>query len=225
MPDKETQQTFMGFIGIPIVTKVAKTRLFGGPYIHFYGYLMVYSYLYENGAILGRARRDKITELAKLFSIPGTEAENVNSLQEQAKARLEKFEGEPNSFYMFFISGELEKIDLSLSADLNVLRKAFEEEWPLEKVEPLIKMYGLEGIGFGSSFPDLTEKIYRNSHESIDMDVWSEAREHGLFFPEEPARISLEEQEETILQMTATYASEYYPELVDPLDLRSYLDG
>jgi hypothetical protein len=31
------------------------------------------------------------------------------------------------------------------------------------------------------------------------------------------------EQEEAVLQMTAAYASEYYPELLDPLDLRGHL--
>jgi hypothetical protein len=224
MPYKEGQPTFIGFLSIPVVTKVAKTRLFGGPYVHFGGFLMVCSYLYENGAILGRAKRDKLTELAKMFSIPGTEVENINSLQEQAKTRLKKFGGEPSSFYIFFISGELEKLGLSLSSDLKVLKKAFKEKWSLKTTEPFIKIFGLEGIGFGSSFPELTEKMYRNSYENIDMDVWTKHRAHGLAIPEKPTIISLEEQEKTVLQMVAAYASEYYPELLDPLDLRGYID-
>lgn len=86
-------------------------------------------------------------------------------------------------------------------------------------------MFGLEGIGFGSSFPQLTEKMYRNLHESIDMDVWSKWRAHGLAIPEKPTQMTLEEQEALILQMVAAYTSEYYPELLDLLDLRGHLDA
>jgi len=66
--------------------------------------------------------------------------------------------------------------------------------------------------------------MYRNAHESIKMDVWYEARAHGLAIPEKPTKISLEEQEGVVLQMVAAYTSEYYPELLDPLDLRCYID-
>jgi len=237
MPWKEGQSTLMGFLGIPIVTKVAKTRLFGGPYIRFYNLCEVLSYLYTTGAILGRTKRDKLTELAKLFSIPGTEEENMNWLQEQAKERLEKFRNEvgkePDTFNEFILFKELESaIGLSMEdwfkayADGNTrIMRVADEKVPLEKAELSIKLFGLEGVGFGISFPELTEKMYRNSYENIDMDMWSKHRAHGLAIPEKPTIISLEEQEKTVVQMVAAYASEYYPELLDPLDLRGYLDA
>ena len=59
--------------------------------------------------------------------------------------------------------------------------------------------------------------------ESVDMDLWSEMKAIGVNLPEEPTPISLEEQEKTVLQMVATYTSEYYPELLDPLDSRGHL--
>ena len=85
---------------------------------------------------------------------------------------------------------------------------------------PDIEGFGLEGIGFGASFPELTKRMYRNAYEGIDTHLWSEARAHGLAIPEKPEIVSLEEREATVLQMVAAYASEYYPELLDPLDLR-----
>lgn len=223
MPYKEGQRTLMSYLGMEPMRKVVETRLFGGTYIRFSNFLLVASFLYESGAILGRAKRDNINELAKMVSVPGREEEFMNWLQEQAKKRLEKIGEEPNSFYLFFVSGELEKLGLSLSSDLRVLKKAFEEKWPFEKLEPFIKAFGIDGIGFGSSFPELTEKIYRNAHESIDSDIWSEARAYGVDIPEKPERISLEEREEIVLQMVAAYTSEFYPELLDSLDLRGYL--
>jgi len=224
----------MGFLGIPIVTKVAKTRLFGGPYIRFYNLFEVLSYLYMTGAILGRARRDNITELAKMFSMPGGEEEFMNWLQKQAKERLVKFRNEvgkkPDRFDEFILFREFESATgMSLTGwfgnkkETKKLLKACDEKVPLEEAEPVIKEFQLEGIGFGSSFSELTEKMYRNSYENIDMDLWSKHRAHGLAIPEKPTIISLEEQEEIILQMVAAYASEYYPELLDPLDLRGHL--
>ena len=229
MPYKEGQPTLMGFLGTGPVMKLTKTRLFGGPYIHFGGYLMVCSYLYENGAILGRARSDKLSTLAKMFPAdPGKEDSFISELQNVAQERLNEykreFEKEPNSFLDIFYLLELKRVGLDLAdTDLKTLRKASGEKYSLKQAEPYIKMFGLEGIGFGSRFPELTEKLYRNYHESIDMGVWSKwAARLGI--PEKPTIISLEEQEKTVLQMVAAYASEYYPELLDSLDLRGHLE-
>jgi len=230
MPYKEGQPTLIGFLGMVPVMKATKTRLFGEPYIPFGAFLFVCSFLYENGAILGRARSDKLTILAKLFPAdPGKEEIFINELQNVAQERLNEykreFEKEPSSFLDIFYLLELKKVGLSLAdTNLKTIRKATEEKYSLKQAEPYIKMFGLEGIGFGSSFPELTEKMYRKGHENINMDVWSEARAHGLAIPEKPTIISLEEQEEIVLQMVAAYTSEYYPELLDPLDLRGYVE-
>ena len=235
MPYKEGQPTLIGFLGIPIVTKVAKTRFFGGPYIRFYNMFEVISYLYMSGAVLGRARRSKLSILAKMVSIPGREKEFLNWLQKQAKERLEKFTNEvgkePDTFNEFILFKELESaIGVSMEdwfeaytkGDTKIM-KAADEKVPLEEAEPTIKTFQLEGIGFGSAFPELTEKLYRNTFEKVDRDSWIEARKYGLAISEEPTIISLEEQEEIVLQMVAAYALEYYPELLDPLDLRGYV--
>ena len=234
MPYKEEQTTLIGFLGIPIVTKAAKTRLFGGPYIRFYNMFEVISYLYMAGAILARARRSKLSILAKMISIPGREKEFLNWLHKQAKERLEKFRNEvgkePDTFYDFILTRELKEAGIGIEESFEAyqrgdksMMKAADEKVPLKDAEPLIKSFQLEGIGFGSAFPELTEKLYRNTFEKIDRDSWIEARKYGLAVPEEPTIISLEEQEEIVLQMVAGYASEYYPELLDPLDLRGHL--
>ena len=57
------------------------------------------------------------------------------------------------------------------------------------------------------------------------MNEWAEARSYGLNIPEKPDFIPLEEREKEILAIVAGYTSEYYPELLDPLDLRDYLDA
>jgi len=235
MPFREGQPTLIGFIGIPIVTKVAKTRLFGGPYIRFYDLCAVLSYLYTSGAILGRARRNKLSILAKMLSVPGTEKENMNWLQEQAKERLEKFRNElgkePDTFNEFILFKELESaIGVSMEDWFEAhtkgntkIMKVADEKVPLEQAQHGMRMCGLAGIGFGIAFPELTERMCRNATENIDMDKWSKARAYGLAIPEKPDIVSFEEREESILQIVAAYTAEFYPELLDPLDLRREL--
>jgi len=220
----------MGCLGSPVLKNLVKTRVFGGPFIHFGDFLMVTAHLYENGAILGRARRNKMAILAKLFPVdPGKEANFIDLLQDLSHKRLEEykreFEKEPKSFFELFCVLSLRESGINLSAtDSKTVERALREKMNMYDTEPLIKDFGLEGIGFGSLFPELTEKLYRNHRESIDMGVWSEARTYGLVLPEEPTVVSLCEQEETVLQTVAIYTSEYYPELVDPLDLRGFLE-
>lgn len=102
--------------------------------------------------------------------------------------------------------------------------EALNENISLESVLDSLRRFGEEGIGFGSQFPELTERMYR-SHENIDMDEWSDARKHGLDIPERPDIVSLEEREQSALQILAAYASEFYPELLEPLGLVGYSES
>jgi hypothetical protein len=116
---------------------------------------------------------------------------------------------------------DFEKAPLLISKKLP---KALRDKTPFEKVYPFLEIFGREGVGFGSSFPALAEKMYRNAHESINIDKWSYARAHGLAIPEKPTIVTLEERERVILLTVAVYTSLYHPELLDPLDLRGYVE-
>ncbi|GAG37230.1 unnamed protein product, partial [marine sediment metagenome] len=225
MPYKEEEPFLISYLGAPAVTNVIKTRLLGGPYISFHDFFLVLSYLYTTGAILGRARRSKLSILVKMLVVPGAEVNKfVKFLQENAKKRLEEFRNElgnePDTFFEFIyfreVESALEGAGLSLTDIVkintrrkNKLIKAFDEKVALKKASPIITLYEEEGIGFGSAFPELTERMYRNAFENIDMDRWSEARAHGLTLSEKPTIISLEEQEDIVLSMVAAYVSEY----------------
>jgi len=110
-----------------------------------------------------------------------------------------------------------------LSFKSKKVMEKLETKVSLVGAEPGIRIFGREGIGFGSSFPELTERMYRNLHENIDMLGLSEAGAHGLAIPEK-LLISLEEQEEEILQIVSVYTLRYWPEMLDPLDLRGHLE-
>ena len=235
MPYKQGQPTLMSFLGSrPVARGLAKKRLFGGPYIRLYDFCELLTFMYESGAILGRAMSNKLGILEKMLAVPwwAPEPMTMKFAQEMAKERLNAFRNEtgaePDSFIKFIQLKELERriglLALSVLPSGNKeARKAVDKKIPLAEAALPINTFGLEGVGFGSCSPTLTERMYRTDYENINAE-WSESRAHGLAAPEEPPQESFEKREKNVLQVVAAYASKYYPELLDPLDLRGYID-
>jgi len=161
----------------------------------------------------------------------GTKKKFISVIQKSAQERLdryrEKFREEPDDFLFFILNGILERVGLDdvKALEKATAKKAFNEKWPVEKVELDIKVYGMESIGFGSLFSELTEKMYRNTDKNNDTNAWPEARAYGVAMPEKPSVMeSFEEREKSVLLMVALYAQIYYPELLDTLDFRKIVE-
>lgn len=257
MPYKEEQISLQGFLAwIPLKYMVRKT-LIGKRYIHLATCLLSFQVEYETGAVLGRAILDKLDILKKMLSIPGLNMANViKDAQEAAKKRLDEFKkehgDEPETFSDFIYWPLWEKAtgltlgDLFRPCDIEtrertrkrlsrIIQKKLGGKVPLEEAQPTISGFLLEGLGFGSTFPELTEKMCKNVYEKTDEELQRISRALGFSTPEDLSRRvglptpedrapTLKEREEGLLQMVAAYASEYYPELLDALDLRGYID-
>jgi hypothetical protein len=240
MPYKEGQPLLMGcFAWIPLKLAVRK-KLFGKRYITVFYYSQTLAFQYETGALLGCTMRDKLDIFHKMLVKPGTDINrSIAFIHSEAKDRLKKFieeeSKEPDTFYDFIALKELEKaskvMGISIDDDYEYknrkrhfkdLRKLWGHELALDDVYKNILNCGLYGLGFGSSFPELTVRMYKNSYEDINMNKWAEARSHDLNIPEKPDIIPLEEREKEILQIVAAYTAEFYPELRDPLDLTGF---
>ena len=57
-----------------------------------------------------------------------------------------------------------------------------------------------------------------------EMDTWIRTWARGLTIPKGLAPMSPGEGEEEVLKMVASYTSEYYPELLDSLNLRKFIE-
>lgn len=262
MPYKVGQRPLMDALSLSPVSDVTEERRFrGGCYIRLYNYCQVLSFLYESGAIIGRALSDKLGILEQMLVLPDWNVASMTDWQQKAKERLDRFEedvrNEPDTFMRFIFSWELEAITgLSVTNAHKAYErgnkkalKQYDKKVPIEhdaaevaprisKAEAKIREFILEGTGFGSLLPELTEKMNRNFYESVDIDwdTWAPRRERPPDFqplaspkviyglPGEPTILSLEAQEETLLQMVGDYAASYYPKLIDPLNLSRYQD-
>jgi len=245
MPYKEDQPRLMASLSWIPLKQVLNKSLLGGRWLTLYNFFASLSFQYESGALIGRAMSNKMNILEKMLGDPTAVGEIVQPLKDAAKKRLDEFRRdvgkEPETFQEFILERELEQSGLKRLMDDAVLSiathfetrkrrekalKAFLEKVPFEKAYPDLYFFGMLGIGFGSSFPELTEIMCKNHYDQkIDMDEWSFWRAHGLDISEVPDLLSFEEREKALLGIVAGYTAEFYPELLDPLDLRGYLDA
>jgi len=243
MPFREGQPTLTGVLSWIPLKHAVKERLFGGRYLRVSDYFIMLGFQYETCALLGRARCDKLNVLSRMLVREENKVEEfITFLRNVSSDRLNRFINEvgeePKSFFHFISIKEYDSVLVSAfglpldelillavrSQKIKEAKKLFDRKVPLEVATDKARIYGLEGIGFGSFFPELTERMYKNAYENVDMDKWAEARKMGVDIPQKPDIVSLEEREEIVLQMVAAYTSEFYPELLDPLDLRGYVE-
>lgn len=210
MPD--TLPPFPEFMCTPPTQEVLKKGWFRGTYLTLETLMALIGHLYENGAILGRRMQGRVLQFEQLLGNPREPGILVSILKKQAAERRGKAVGEPSSFFAFVNKSRCQSIGIPYPPQPNQLgvKLAFKELWTE------IQMMFLEGIGFGLSWPDLTRKMYVNSRESI-MAEWSNARSAGVKLPECSVQVTFEEQEETMMQMTRIYVTQFMPSHVSTL--------
>ena len=220
---------------LDLVEQVVEKRVFGGPFLRFYNYLKVSMYLYQSGALLGLAKIDQMPILAQMYCVPGSQHESINRLQESAKKRLGEYERtfgeEPKSLDTFISATEYQRAGIIMSigrrsnpTDSNPKEVARVRDGKLrfKDIDVTMQFQLLEGIGFGSLFPDLTERMYRKANDNIDLNEWELAQKRlGITSP--LPVITLEEEQQRVLGVVAAYANLYFPELIEPLNLTNLL--
>jgi hypothetical protein len=219
MPYVEGQQSLMDYWSSFFEKYYTQKTLFGKQQITLFNTCVFKQHMFEMGAILGRARQDrinviekilgrtkqdKINVLEKILGIPTTNY--IEVLQLLAKDMLDEFEKchgcEPKQYLEFIFFTESRKLGGPCSPDESEKRKtvvlskrhSFESKWAE------IGVFGHLGIGFGSLFPDLTLRLHNNSYPNV----------------------KIEQQQETVLIMTAKYVLDNYPELIDEFNFHKY---
>ncbi len=194
-------------------------------------YYFIPAFLYEAGAILGRAQHDNIDVLGRILQTTvNVSTYSIDKLTNKTKKRLEEFRrdnsgNEPTTFNALVLCTER----ISKTYWLNLDKK---EQASIRNVEPYILSFLLEGIIFGNIFPELTKKMNRKFYDSVEInwDTWVPwdtpaplaLPKHIYCLPGEPSILSLEGQEETLLRLVGWYTSNFHPDLVNFIDLKLY---
>jgi len=118
----------------------------------------------------------------------------------------------------------------------DIIQKKLGAKVLLEEAHSRISRFLIKGLGFGGAFPELTAKMFKNVYvcKKNDEDLWNITRSLGFATPIDLSkRLSLptnkwrppklKKNERIVLGTVAFYTSQYYPELLDSLDLIYYL--
>ena len=180
--------------------------------------LLTSAYVYEAAALLARARVDKLDLIEEMLGEQRYEGPWSAYLQQLAQERLDQLGKEPSSFFGLVWNTEMARLGYDTGLDFTTLRRVVDQRMGRKDSWLVIERIGLEGIGFGSAFPEMTEKIYRKAHEQSESLDLMEAWARGASSTKQP-RIPLEEQEQRVLSTVAAYARAHYSNLVEPLGL------
>jgi hypothetical protein len=215
----------------PLESETERPRFFGKQYIRLLFYYRIVPFIYESGAILGYARKKKVSLLERLLKIPykgqyKNEGDIVNAAQDAASIRLNEFKIEnsrkPLSFDEF-LSGTADST--KNIKDSSEFLKEIGRKIPVNKVIVYLRVLVIEGVGFGSKFPELTARMFKSYYDIIDMDKWQDIKAENADIPDSPKILSLESVQDAILMKVAITAYDSPPELLQELDLLSYLES
>jgi len=202
------------------IRPVMKKRLFRAPYIRFKDYLGVYQLAFEVGVVLGYGFSDRLSILLKLIVRPAGQEEIMAVITRCGKQLLEENK-EPRTF-----------LDLALLPE----ERRFETVWrtpnigrmqldfikahykiPVETAHIAIGSAAAKGIGLGSEYPQVVEKLWAVEHENPPTDAESEIwQQIGL----SPSKISLRARQAEVFAMVEGFASANFPELLPQLRLQ-----
>lgn len=202
------------FLILGILPRLMEKDWLGNQFIRLGRVLTLSSWLYETGAMLGRFWKDRLSVVVEMYEVEGKQEEFTQYWCNQAKNRLERYGGQPNSFPIYVAQTDLEmfigkKLDDLLKIGDKKLHHKEGQEW-LRLAETSM----IEGIMFGSMFPDLAHTMLVNEYEKIDVASWKEARKYGMTLSEKPPQITVVDKEREALAMARDYVMEYFPQLM-----------
>jgi len=247
-----------GFLANVIVESLTRNKLFEKHYMSLATCISLLQLGYKTGAVLGHARGNKVDILNKMLSMQDMIFNNIiKDMQKSEKKRLEDFKkehgGKPDTF-ADFIYWPLWESATGLTLDdlfkpsgtetrerkrkriSDIIQKKLGAKVPPEEAHSRICRFLIKGLGFGSAFPELTAKMFKNVYvcKKNDEELWNITKTLGFSTPIDLSkRISLpttkwrpptlKENDRIVLGTVAFYTSQYYPELLDSLDLSYYL--
>ena len=243
MSSRFERVTLADYIGMSKIKSMIQKRRFGGYEIPAMSFLTMGLWLFLSGAIFGRARRDKLEVVAKMFveletvanafarvGLPRQDASN----EDWVFYYISKLASDGMTYYRNYCKKEPESfLDLWLTSfsppdldfrDLDKMKKLARKKIRLDLALYQADGWLLAGISYGSTFPDLTEKMWKQEYETEyktkDPEFYNFMTKCMGHIPEKSTLISLKEMEQLVLSEVTSYVKIYFPELVDPLSLR-----
>ena len=206
-------ELFLGDLASRLVSK----RLFGGYQMPLGSMVYAGLWVFQKGALLGRARRSSFQALASLVAQAGSDESVAQVMRQGAEERMRRSSSsQVGTFWEFWC---LTEYPTSPFGDLEAWKVLGRKKVRLGEVLSRAPFWAADGIGFGAMFPDVTESLWRRSYEIADPEKWKRARQAGVALPKNETLLPLEEMEPQVLAEVRAFAQQNRPDLVGLLTL------
>ncbi len=202
--------------------RMVEKKFLGGKFVRVGPMLTVGVFLFEMGAILGYAFRDRLQVFALPFAAKDDGPDAVERMSALGKKAYAASRPEAKTLNELVMVWQMRQEDASLP----------HEHWPQwfmaqgnEKLDVEVAfqtsvMFGVAGAGFGAEFPDAFEALYAKSYASDDPETWREAHKYGVVdTAEQPELVPLGDRVTEAKEGFAEFCQEYFPQLMEPLGL------
>jgi len=215
----DTERPMLGeHFAVEALAGAIQKKWSGGYEVSGFSVMITSMWVYQKGAILGRAKAENIDIFAKLIAVEGGEKNMREFFKNASERQLNVYGKEPSSFIDFLLKTMFPEIDMG---NLEMLKALDKKKVRLGEILPRFQVDAATGIGFGAFHPEIVEKMWLESYEmEKDTDIWQEARQYGLDIPEKRSYIPIAEMEENVLKEVSEFVKEYHPSLITPLGLR-----
>jgi hypothetical protein len=193
--------------------RIAERRILRGRKVRLPRLFEAYCYLFQTGAVLGRAQSRRAERFAELFAEPGRGADLANGLRE-AGEKLRT--GSTSDATFLELATKRFTQTIGIDGTINEVLKLGNEWASTDTAARLLCFSVVEGVGLGVAFPDFVEELWRKSYETNDP-LKDRIRQELGFEEEQP--FTLEEFEQQALMELAAFVRAYYPSLVQALNL------
>lgn len=234
MSDVSGRPTLAEYLSFAALAELAEKRLLRGYEVPMLPFLIQGLIVFSEGVILGRARRERLETLGKMFvgfaalreickrlGLPSDLASDerwvVQYLSKVAQDGMQYYGKAPESLLDYLLTS-FAPPDLDFRGVEN-MRRLRKRKVPLETAIQQAGSWALAGVSFGATSPDLAGRLLNNVYGPRDPLWWAELRRSGVTPPDQDAFFSSEHIEGVVLSLVALYARDHFPELMEPLGL------
>jgi hypothetical protein len=202
-----------------VLAPALKKKILAEPTISIQRYFGCCQQAFEIGAVLGHAFRDNFVCFIQLFSLPGRQEQYAKQIRLSITERFSEI-GNPETLF-----------DLAMNYQESRTRKTWrgagKSEDQIEdrmKVHELTEKYAfeqlhfevIEGVGFGGTYPELLEKMWKDAYESpVDQHKVELLRRAGMSIGSRALdSFPLAKQQDYLLSGVRSFVKKHHPELI-----------
>jgi hypothetical protein len=198
------------------VAPYTQKSLFGSRYITLGRLLFAEQLIFEACMALGYHYREKLDLflIAGQIVTPGKESTFSSYLQNHAHEIHASLQSRPpTELSQLFLEPKLRRLGLEIFSRELATRKISQKDALYHSIDA-----SMGGIAFGSTYPDLAEKLWTNTYCRIDTKAWTEAWQSGLDIPRQPPTpVTLQERIAQLMPFVRDYIREHNLDLLNVL--------